>query len=307
MVRCLIAFAYVLTCTTSLYAQSEQEVRAVAKISVVVTATDQARMYGSGVAIGPDGYILTARHVVGDVDPSRELIYVQFGGPSALRYRAELSECLGADTDACLIHMSPSDLASSNVNSFSPLGCRRLDVSEEIVAMGWPAVEWAELDRVRGEVTSRLGQRSLYQTTVPALPGMSGGPVFDRSGHVVGLVKGALDTNTMSTRILVTPLFRAQALINATPQRCESGYDPAEPAAVQPPPPMPATPAMTFVICEGEYESRCKPYQYDYFVGCYQVDSKIAALCQGRTAQRVSVRPSEGGNRCGYGWVRVSC
>lgn len=305
MIRFLIAFLYVLMSASALYAQSEQEVRAVAKISIVVIATDQARVYGSGVAIGPDGYILTARHVVGDVNRSKELIYVQFGSPNAPRYRAELSGCLDNPTDVCLLRMSGSDLASSNVSSFSPMGCRSLNVYEKVRAVGWPAIEGNELDRVQGDVTSILGQLSLYQTTLPALPGMSGGPVYDRSGHIVGLVKGALNATTAS-RILVTPLFRVQALIRTTPQTCKTDYNPDEPAAV-PPPAIPARPEMTFVICEGEKEARCRPFEYDYFVGCYQVDSKIAELCEGRAAKRVSVRPSEGGNRCGYGWLRISC
>ncbi|MDW9525444.1 hypothetical protein GOA61_18135 [Sinorhizobium meliloti] len=306
MVQYLIAVIYLLGFPTLLYAQSEDEIRAVARISIVITATDQVRRYGSGFAIGSDGYILTARHVVGDVDPARELIYVQFGSPNAPRYRAELSECPpGGSTDACLLQMSGSDLASAGVSTFSRLGCRALPVFERVTAAGWPGAEGNELDRVQGDITSIL-QNSLYPTTAYALPGMSGGPVYDRSGRIIGLIKGALNTNEPVTRLMITPLFRVQVLIRATPQTCETGYNPDTPAAVQPqaaPPP----PAMTFVICEGQNEARCRPYQYDYYVSCYQVDNKIAELCQGRAAQRSSVRPSEGGNRCGYGWVRVSC
>lgn len=62
-----------------------------------------------------------------------------------------------------------------------------------------------------------------------------------------------------------------------------------------------------FVICEGEFENRCRPFQYDIFVGCYQADSRISKLCEGRSSQRVQIRPSEPGNRCGYSWYNVSC
>jgi hypothetical protein len=306
MVRYLIAIICIFGFPGLMHAQSEGEIRAVARISIVVTATDQARKYGSGFAIGRDGFILTARQVVGDFEPGKELIYVQFGSPNAPRYRAELSDCpSGVTTDACLLQMSGSDLASAGVNSFSPLGCRSLSVFESIVAAGWPRLEGNELDRVQGDVTSILDS-SLYRTTALASNGMSGGPVFDRSGRIVGLVKSTVNANEPFTRLMITPMFRVQALIRATPQTCETNYDPDTPSSAQPQVVLPQ-PAMTFVICEGQNEVRCGPYPYDYYVGCYQVDSKIAELCRGRPAQRSSVRPSEGGNRCGYGWVRVSC
>lgn len=307
MFRYFIIASILLAFVTKSNAQEDQNVRAVARIAVVDTSTDQVRKRGSGVAIGHDGYILTARYVVGDLNPARELIYVQFGSANAPRFRAELSECHGGDVDVCLIHVSGSDLASSNVNSFPPLGCRRLEVFEQIVTAGWPGVEGGELDRVQAQVSSQLSPGSLYQTTAFVLPGMSGGPVFDRSGHIVGLVKGSPETNTSPSRVLITPLFRAQALIRTTPQTCATSYDRDNPPTTPPPTTAPPAPTMSFVICEGQNEARCRPYSYDFFVGCYEVDNKISLLCEGRTAQRASVRPSEGGNRCGYSWVRVTC
>lgn len=208
MVRYLVAI--ILLCfPTLMYAQSEDEIRAVARISIVVTATDQIRKSGSGFAIGRDGFILTARHVVSDLDTAKELIYVQFGSPNAPRYRAELSECPpGVITDACLLQMSGSDLASAGVNTFSPLGCRALPVFERVVAAGWPASEGNELDRIQADITSIL-DNSLYRTAAYAFHGMSGGPVYDRSGRIVGLVKSSPNANEPFTRLAITPLFPA--------------------------------------------------------------------------------------------------
>lgn len=285
-------------------AQTDDELKAVAKITIVNTATGATRLFGSGIALGKEGFILTARHVVSTLDKSSEILYVEFGSSGAVRYRGEVSSC-HTSADACLVQISGAALLSANIAHFPRLGCRTVAVFEEVRAAGFPGDTISDMDQVKGDVTANLNAQSLYPTTASALPGMSGGPVFDRSGRVIGLVKGALETSAgLPVRVFFTPLFRVQTLIRDTPYSCDTEYDPDTPPTT---PIAPISQLKSYTVCEGEHEQRCRPYDYDIFVGCYQVDRKVLELCGDKPSERISLRPSEGGNRCGYSWYKITC
>ncbi|RVI86186.1 S1 family peptidase [Sinorhizobium meliloti] len=287
---------------TSVRAQSEEDLRSITRIEVVNISTGSTSGYGTGVALGRDGEILTSRDIVADANDTK-LTYAIFNG---VRYRAQLSRCHSGSVDACIIKILDASFAGIGVGHFAKLGCRRLNLFEPIQAAGYPIDPSAGLFRVRGEVpTDRTDAGSLYPTTATVVQGMSGGPVFDKSGRVVGIVKlnpGAPINGV--ERLVFTPLFRFKTLLDDTPYTCDDSYDPnvqVQSDVVK------AQPTRTFTICEGEYERRCAPYEYDIFVQCYTLDRKVAEICKDRNSERVSLRPSEGGNRCGYGWYKISC
>lgn len=283
-------------------AQSNEELKAVTRIEVVNSETGVTSRFGTGIALGNDGDILTSRDVVSQADGSH-LTYALFNG---VRQRVQLSGCHTGSLDACLLKILDTSFSSIGVTEFPKLGCRTLNLFEEVQAAGFPAESSASLNRVRGDIsTERTDSHSLFRTTAPVVQGMSGAPVFDRSGRIVGIVKlNPALSNNIPEVMLFTPLFKLRSLIGDTPHTCDDNYDPDVPAQ---PDVVAARPIQTVVICEGEFERRCRPYPYDFYVGCYQVDNKVAQICRDKPSERVSVRPSEGGNRCGYGWYRVSC
>ena len=137
---------------------------------------------GSGVAIAPDGYILTNDHVV----------------QNANRLNVRLTD--GTSLSATLIGQDPAtDLAVIRADTAylpcSTLGSsERLRVGQLIIAMGNP---FGFQSTVTTGVVSALGRalrstqgrliENIIQHTAPLNPGNSGGPLVDSAGRVVGI------------------------------------------------------------------------------------------------------------------------
>jgi len=77
-------------------------------------------------------------------------------------------------------------------------GGRGVRTGEDIVVTGFPlhGLLTSDMNVSKGIVSALAGprdDRSFIQITAPVQPGNSGGPVFDGSGHVVGVVVARLD------------------------------------------------------------------------------------------------------------------
>lgn len=171
--------------------------------SAVVHIQKGDECQGSGCLLTSDGILFTARHIT-DGDPcgiytvtlddgsryvakyiledrEADVSYMKLDLPPGIttpyaRLAHEDTMCVG---DALMIFGSP--LGKDNVNTVS-LGIlsavnRNLDQRE-----GW-------------EQYTRYQWHAMIQSTSPAFPGVSGGPVFDMQGRVIGvLVAGQAET-----------------------------------------------------------------------------------------------------------------
>ena len=135
---------------------------------------------GSAAPIAPDGYFLTADHVlakVGDCRPQLVYLGMHIGGVRIV-WRSE------AD-DLALLH--------------APVGTPKYYLwSEPLspVASGTPVVNGGVitgLERRTGRILTRIPPESLlvrsrrFQHDIRLLPGDSGGPVLDRQGRLLGI------------------------------------------------------------------------------------------------------------------------
>lgn len=148
--------------------------------SVVKVKTQQG--HGSGVHIG-GGYVLTAQHVVTD----RERVTLMLDSGVAVG-----AEVLWANeaSDVALLH-TRNDAAMRT----SPLRCSGdAMVGDVIKASGNP--QGLEFISTWGHVSGpprEHGQwRSVMVVDMTVGPGMSGGPVYDTAGNVVGLTVGGM-------------------------------------------------------------------------------------------------------------------
>lgn len=149
--------------------------------SAVVKVIVGGSGHGSGVHIG-GGYVVTAAHVIGDGTP---VVRVKSMGGGEIV--AEILWRNDAADIALLRSALPDDRRAD-------LACRMPVVGEEVLAEGNPAnleflTSWL---KVSGRVEERGRWRSAMVVNGTILQGMSGGPLFDREGRVLGIVVGTL-------------------------------------------------------------------------------------------------------------------
>ena len=149
------------------------------------TGRDFAQGAGSGVAITPDGFILTSAHVVAAV---RRLAATFVDGQ-------ELdAEVVGADplSDLAVIRTQGAELVPAKLGDAS-----RLRVGQLVVAIGSPlgfqgSVTAGVVSGLGRALPSRSGSASrlienVIQTDAALHPGNSGGALADGNGEVVGI------------------------------------------------------------------------------------------------------------------------
>jgi serine protease Do len=134
---------------------------------------------GSGLIIGPDGYILTCAHVLAHAG----LVHVTLA--SGRRYKARV---VGVDrnSDLGLLKIDATGLHAAAIGSGAAL-----KPGQPVAAIGAPYGFGHSVTAGVVSATSRhLASEkyiSLIQTDVPINPGSSGGPLLDASGQVVGI------------------------------------------------------------------------------------------------------------------------
>ena len=146
---------------------------------------------GSGFMITRSGYLVTNKHVV------RACRQVQVRvGESAL-HPAEVV-AVDPDDDLALLKVD-APLPSAVVFRGSPA----VRAGEDVVATGYPlsGLLADEVNVTVGTISALAGMRNdkhVLQMTAPVQPGSSGGPLFDASGHLVGVVVTKLNARIVA-------------------------------------------------------------------------------------------------------------
>lgn len=190
---------------------------------VLITVTDKQHgtilNVGSGVLLGPDGYILTAKHVVGGLNPDTDILSVKIVDISGDPVPAALKGC-DPNNDACIIRIGNGAVRDHHFASFPPLRCERLLQQESVTSTGFPGGGQFDLNTPPGVISGTLTADNFYPATAASLPGTSGGPVFDDDGNVVGIVADGIGAGT---QVLIAPLFPLQFFIGSwSPDNCTS-------------------------------------------------------------------------------------
>lgn len=167
---------------------------------------------GSGAIIGADGIVFTAAHVTeGGTDPNRFRVTLDDGRRFGVRYvledtRFDVAFLLLKDVNEPLPTVPMADLSGMRVGDpVFIMGSPRGYVNFNSVSLGIISVMQRNLDDPR---PYGYGWAVMFQSTSPAFPGNSGGPVFDMQGRAVGvLVAGMAPTLNYSVPVAV---FRDQ-------------------------------------------------------------------------------------------------
>lgn len=135
------------------------------------------RPSGTGFIVHPDGYILTASHVLSRA--SRIVVVT----PGEIRNRAAVV-AIDEARDLALLQIQTIGLSEA---ALGYAGNVRLD--HPVFVAGFP-FGLPEVSITRGRITAvrTKGLRTVFQLDAAINPGNSGGPVFNEEGEVVGII-----------------------------------------------------------------------------------------------------------------------
>lgn len=142
---------------------------------------------GTGFVVSANGHIVTNHHVIdGCSDLKGNLT-----GEAAMVLRVVSSD---ANNDLALLQ-APS---TATFKEFARIRDRSIRSGDSVVAIGFPfhGLLTSDFTVTTGIVSSLSGMRNdsrFLQISAPVQPGNSGGPLFDTTGQIVGVVTGKLD------------------------------------------------------------------------------------------------------------------
>jgi S1-C subfamily serine protease len=148
---------------------------------------DAQRSYGTGFFVSREGHILTNNHVVARC----KTLVTKDGKPLQI-----IARDVSADLALVKAEVSPSNVVVFRTGAPPSIG-------DGVIVFGFPlpGVLSSEGNVTTGVLSATTGIRDdvrLLQITAPIQPGNSGGPVFDRSGRVIGVVVAKLDVLQMA-------------------------------------------------------------------------------------------------------------
>jgi S1-C subfamily serine protease len=151
---------------------------------------------GSGFHIG-NGIIVTAAHVV----ETQTLTMIEMSDGSKLA-----ADVLMVDIRSDIAFLQAKGPANEKMET-ARLACRKSVLGEEVMARGNPGgvrflSNWG---RVSGEPRQMFDWLMVIPTDIRIAPGNSGGPMFDKTGAVIGVVVGYIELQGIMFSALATP------------------------------------------------------------------------------------------------------
>ncbi len=200
------------------------DTKSIAAVYLVDPEDAKSRFIGSGVFIGSkgDGAVLTAKHVANYKDRvESHVLQVTFGSMEGQRYEVFSQDC-SEIVDICVLFISGAAMTNENLVP-AKVSCYRPPKDRwEILAAGFTGFRGAPVLQRAG--TTSIGfavpGQHLLATEVQLIPGMSGGPIFDKFYRVIGVVYGADEASRNLG--LFTPTLRAKSEINGVTANCDT-------------------------------------------------------------------------------------
>ncbi|MBE9095022.1 trypsin-like peptidase domain-containing protein [Tychonema sp. LEGE 07203] len=179
-------------------AQSAEQVNKIAEQITVLIEGEQNQGQGSGIIIAREGstyYVLTAKHVI---ERGGEFKIVT---PDRNSFRVESSNIIQLPG----VDLAIAPFVSSGNYEIAQLGdSKTVNVGEQVYVSGWPKPGETITRQIRqmtaGQISARERVNDGYELiyTNPTRQGMSGGPILDVRGRVIG-IHGRTDANREDT------------------------------------------------------------------------------------------------------------
>jgi S1-C subfamily serine protease len=142
--------------------------------------------FGTGFVVSASGHIVTNNHVI---DGCSEL-KGNLTGEAAMVLRVVSAD---ANNDLALLQ-APS---TATFKEFARIRDRSFHSGDSVVAIGFPyhgllTSDFTVTTGIVSSLSGMLNDTRFLQISAPVQPGNSGGPLFDNSGQIVGVVTGKL-------------------------------------------------------------------------------------------------------------------
>jgi S1-C subfamily serine protease len=153
------------------------------RVSVVRIITSQGQ--GSGVVFEVSGAVVTNAHVVGD-DPE---VSIETSAGTLVRGTVEKKD---TTLDLAVVRIAAPDVRWTAIEwsaAHDPVVGEMLYIIGHPLGLGWTVTQGIVSAR---RAAAETGSSDLIQTDAAISPGNSGGPVFDRDGHLVAIVRSKI-------------------------------------------------------------------------------------------------------------------
>lgn len=163
---------------------------------------------GSGIILTSDGYIVTCKHVVEDVDTIKVILNDDTEYDATLVGTDSRSDLAVLKIDAT--GLTPATLGDSDM----------LTVGEDVIAIGNPLGELRGtatsgiVSALSREVTVENVAMSLIQTDAAISPGNSGGGLFNSSGSLIGIVNAKASSDDAEGLGFAIPVSSVKTIIS---------------------------------------------------------------------------------------------
>jgi S1-C subfamily serine protease len=178
----------------------KSEVADVKKIKSAVP-DEIAKFSGTCFAISQNGYLVTNHHVIDGFE--KIFVFTQ----DNVGHQGELV-VTDEENDLAIIKIVEDDFSFPDKIPYSVRKANP-NIAQRIYSLGYPKSDIVYNEGYISSTTGFEGDSSRYQLELPSVPGVSGAPIIDETGNVIGIVSGK-----QSQSEGITYAVRSKSLLN---------------------------------------------------------------------------------------------
>jgi len=171
------------------------------KMDVVQVPSEPSQFSGTGFAISKNGYIVTNLHLVEGYNKIFTFTEDGVGHQSTVIATDELN-------DLAILKITESDFAFEGKLPYS-IRKSGLNLAHRVYSLGFPKNDIVYNEGYISSTTGFEGDTNKFQLELPSSPGVSGAPIIDETGNVLGIISGK-----QSQTEGVTYAIKNKALLN---------------------------------------------------------------------------------------------
>ena len=165
---------------SNLEKQSSNQRAEINNFKIKIEPGADVKFGGTSFMVDQKGYLVTSAHVV----KGAKRVFVQ--SIEGIDYLAEIIK-VDLTSDIAILKITDEDFKGLRKLPYG-IGKSKTDLAEPVFTMGFPKDEIVYDEGYLSAKSGLQGDTMSFQITITANPGNSGGPVFNKSGEVIGIL-----------------------------------------------------------------------------------------------------------------------